>query len=101
MSDASSARLRVLVLNERDLEHPRAGGAEIHVSRIFSRLADRGHEIRQLATGFRGGAATTDQAGVRVERRGPLPAYYATLPARVRGLRGAVDVVVELSLIHI
>ena len=33
---------RVLILNERDLEHPNAGGAEVHVSEIFERLAARG-----------------------------------------------------------
>ena len=29
---------RVLVLNERDPRHPKAGGAEVHVAEIFRRL---------------------------------------------------------------
>ena len=33
---------RVLILNERDPTHPKAGGAEIHVSEIFRRLVARG-----------------------------------------------------------
>ena len=40
-----SSRLRVLVLNERDPLHPRAGGAEVHVAEISRRLAERGFEV--------------------------------------------------------
>ena len=41
---------KILVLNERDLENPRAGGAEVHIFEIFSRLVERGHEVRLFAT---------------------------------------------------
>lgn len=88
---------RILLLNERDPEHPRAGGAEIHVERIFSRLAARGHEIVQYSSGFPGGAARSVRAGIAIERRGPLPLYYASVPGRVRraGKLDAFDLVVE------
>lgn len=91
------APLRILVLNERDPEHPRAGGAEIHVERIFSRLAARGHDVTWLSTGFVGAERETVISGLRVRRRGPLAVHYATLPLRVRRAvaRGEVDVVVE------
>ena len=42
--------LRVLVLNERDSDHPRAGGAEVHVTEIFRRLAERGMDVTLLTT---------------------------------------------------
>ena len=89
--------LRILVLNERDPEHPRAGGAEVHVERIFSRLAARGHEVLWLSTGFLAAEKRTEISGIDIHRRGPLPFYYATLPLRVRRMvaRGEVDVIVE------
>jgi glycosyltransferase involved in cell wall biosynthesis len=92
-----SPSLRILVLNERDLDHPKAGGAEIHVDRLFSRLAARGHRVVHYASGFRGGARDARLHGVAIERRGPLPAYYLGLPARVARARrrGELDVVVE------
>ena len=96
-----TSRPRLLVLNERDPEHPRAGGAEIHVARIFGRLAARGFEVTWLAAGFEGGAAQTQLDGMRIERRGPLPAYYARLPLRVRQAtrssadQGSHDLVIE------
>lgn len=86
-------RRRILLLNERDPEHPRAGGAEIHLARIFSRLAARGHAITWLATGFAGGESRARIDGLSIERRGPLPAYYASVPARVRAAE--TDLVVE------
>lgn len=92
-----SRSLRILVLNERDLEHPKAGGAEIHVDRLFSRLAAKGHRVVHYSTGFRGAAREARLHGVAIERRGPLPAYYLGLPGRVARARrrGELDVVVE------
>lgn len=89
--------LRILVLNERDGGHPRAGGAEIHVERLFGRLAARGHRVVLRSSGFRGGEACTIREGVEIVRDGPLAAYYAGLPLRVAaaGRRGEFDVVVE------
>ncbi len=92
-----SERRRILVLNERDPEHPRAGGAETHVSRIFSRLVARGHEVTQYSAGFRGSATEARIEGVKIERRGSLLRYYASVPGRVRAAArsGSFDVVVE------
>ncbi len=60
----------VLVLNERDLDNPRAGGAEIHLFEIFGRLAAAGDRVTMLCAGFPGAAAETTIAGVHVRRLG-------------------------------
>lgn len=88
---------RVLVLNERDLRHPSAGGAEIHVFEVFGRLAQRGYAVTQAASGFPGGARSERVDGIDVERLGPLAVYYpraAWMCAR-ETRRGTFDVVVE------
>jgi hypothetical protein len=61
---------RIVVLNERDLANPRAGGAEIHVVEIFRRLAARGHSVRMLTASFRGAAHTSSNLGVVKGREG-------------------------------
>jgi len=88
---------RVLVLNERDLRHPKAGGAETHVFEIMSRLAARGYEISQLASGFAGGASEERVEGVSVQRLGALARYYpsAALACARETRRGRFDLVVE------
>ncbi len=92
-----SPALRVLVLNERDPLHPRAGGAEVHVAEISRRLADRGFELTQLACGFPGAPAVERVAGMTVRRLGGLAAYYPRLVACTarETRRGRYDVVVE------
>lgn len=88
---------RVLILNERDPEHPKAGGAEVHVAEIFGRLAARGMEVAQLACSFSGGAERSAYAGVRVQRVGGLPHYYAQAARACRRetRAGHYDVVVD------
>ena len=88
---------RVLILNERDPEHPRQGGAELHVHEIFSRLAGRGYEVTLACSSFAGGASSRTLDGVQIERLGRLPIYYPRVAASVRSRtrRGEFDVVAE------
>jgi len=71
-----TSALRVLVLNERDSHHPRAGGAEVHVTEIFRRLASRGFDITLVTTAFPGGARETESDGMRIRRLGRIRYYY-------------------------
>lgn len=92
-----SEACRVLILNERDIRHPASGGAELHVFEIFSRLAERGYEVRLVAERFEGAAACEEVMGVQVERVARVPAYYpkAASLCRRSTRAGEVDVVVE------
>ena len=87
----------VLILNERDLDNPRAGGAEIHLFEIFGRLAAAGDRVTMLCSGFPGGAPEARVAGVDVRRLGNRYSYYARVgPACRRYLRAErPDVLIE------
>lgn len=88
---------RVLVLNERDPVHPKAGGAEIHVAEIFKRLVSRGYEVTLASSSFAGCSAREEIDGMTVRRLGRLPIYYPRVAAMcARETReGRFDVVVE------
>lgn len=88
---------RLLVLNERDPLHPRAGGAEVHVAEIAERLGRRGFESTQAACSFRGAPAHERVGALDVQRLGPLPFYYgrAAWLCRRATRKGRFDVVVE------
>jgi glycosyltransferase involved in cell wall biosynthesis len=92
-----SSPCRVLVLNERDLRHPLAGGAELHVSEVFRRLNGRGYEITLATSSFAGSASRESVDGLQVRRLGGLPFYYPRVAwACARETRrGDFDVVVE------
>ncbi|MDG2051004.1 MAG: glycosyltransferase family 4 protein [Myxococcota bacterium] len=88
---------RVLILNERDPHHPKAGGAETHVYEIFGRLAARGFEMTHWSAGFQGGRDQDWVSGIRVERLGPLALYYPRVLHHTfrETRRDRFDVVVE------
>jgi glycosyltransferase involved in cell wall biosynthesis len=89
--------VRILILNERDPRHPRAGGAETHVHEVFARLAARGHAVTEWVSSFPGATSRGEIDAIRFERVAPLPAYYPRAAARCAAAtrRGEFDVVVE------
>ena len=77
--------MRVLMLNERDLTHPLAGGAEVHLEEIASRLhAAHGIETTVLCAGYPGGAPEEMRRGIRYCRFGNRFTYYPQVPLRAR-----------------
>ena len=92
-----AAPARVLVLNERDARHPKAGGAEVHVTEIFGRLAARGLDVSMLSASFPGALEEERIDDIRVRRLGPLRSYYprAVWTGARETRRGDIDVVVE------
>lgn len=91
--------MRVLMLNERDLSHPLAGGVEVHLEEIASRLASRhGIEMTVLCAAFPGAIPDEERRGIRYVRFGDRGfSYYAQLPARARRelAAGGYDLVIE------
>ncbi len=90
--------MRVLFLNERDLSHPLAGGVEVHLEEMASRLASQcGIEPTVLCASFPGAAREEKRRGIRYIRFGNRLSYYAMLPHRARALvkNEHFDVVIE------
>jgi len=87
------------MLNERDLSHPLAGGVEVHLEEIASRLASRhGIETTVLCAAFPGAVPDEVRRGVRFVRFGDRGfSYYAQIVPRARGelARGGYDLVIE------
>ncbi len=81
---AGSRPLRILVVNWLDRENPQAGGAEEHLHSVFGRLAERGHQVTALVSGWRGCAPRVRLDGIDVHRVGGRytfswhgPRYYS------------------------
>ncbi|MCL2689334.1 MAG: glycosyltransferase family 4 protein [Chitinispirillia bacterium] len=78
--------MNILVINWRDIEHPEAGGAEVHVLELFSRLVDKGHYVTLLTTRFKGSSKTAVQRGIEVLRLGRTYTFNWEAPFLVRKL---------------
>ncbi len=76
--------MNILVTNWQDLENPQAGGAEIHLFEIFGRLADAGHRVRLICSGWPGAPRRARVSGVEVERVGGRHSFALTGRGAVR-----------------
>ena len=90
-------RLHLAAVNWRDIRNPEAGGAEIHLHEILTRMVARGHRATLFACGFPGAAGEETVDGVRVIRRGEWWNANFTLPRVMREFlrTDAADLVVE------
>ena len=84
------SRPHLFVLNERDPENPRAGGAEVHLFEILERLSARGFPVTMFCAGFPGAGSRARIRGVDVHRVGNRYSYYVRGPAAFRRLARAM-----------
>lgn len=88
---------KVLILNSRDITNPRAGGAELHVWKIFSRAAQQGWDVTVLCSKYRGAKPEECIDGIRVVRCGGEFSIFGLWPFAFRRLvrRLQPEIVVE------
>lgn len=62
--------MNVLLVNWQDRDNPHAGGAEIHLFELFTRLAARGHRVRLVCSGWPTAPEKATIGGIEVTRTG-------------------------------
>jgi glycosyltransferase involved in cell wall biosynthesis len=89
--------VRILVVNWNDRENPQAGGAEIHLHELFGRIAQWGHDVHLIASGWPGCSPRALVDGIQVTRIGGRHSFALHARSAVRrALRETqFDVVVE------
>lgn len=89
--------MNILVVNWQDRENPEAGGAEIHLFQILSRLVARGHRIRLICSGWQGAPSEAVVDGIEVQRVGDRHTFALKGRKAVRKAlaRERPDIVVE------
>jgi glycosyltransferase involved in cell wall biosynthesis len=97
VSVAGAPGMRILLVNWLDRANPLAGGAEIHVFEIFSRLARKGHRVRLVCSGWPGCAPRAEVDGIDVTRVSTRNGFALAGRRAVRRALAAepADVVVE------
>lgn len=81
----------IFILNERDIEHPLAGGAEVHLMENFSRIAARGYRVVLICANFPGGLAREVIRGIEINRIGNRYTFYFRGPLLFLRLARAVE----------
>ncbi len=89
--------MKILILNWQDIENPLAGGAEVHLHEVFSRIARMGHDVTLFCSSFKGSAPQESIDGINVIREGGRYLFNFRVPyrylARFRSER--FDVVID------
>ncbi len=89
--------MNILVVNWQDRENPAAGGAEIHLFEILTRLAAGGHRVRLVCGGWPGAPTRATVDGVDITRVGDRHSFTLRGRGAVRAALAAepADIVVE------
>src|SRR5512143_741882 len=89
--------MRILIFNWQDIKNPQAGGAEVHLHEIFSRVAGLGHDVTLFCSSFPGAAPEESVGGIRVIREGGRYLFNFTVLLRyfTRFRKERYDVVIE------
>jgi glycosyltransferase involved in cell wall biosynthesis len=89
--------VRILVLNWQDCRNPQAGGAELHLQEIFSRIVARGHTVDLLCSSWPTAPQREILDGIDVHRVGTRHSYpfVAHRYYRENLARNNYDVVIE------
>jgi len=89
--------MNILIINWQDRLNPLAGGAEVHLHEIFSRIASWGHSVSLLASGFQGAKREESVDGIQVIRKGGRNTFNFFVPYAAKEIirRKHIDVLVE------
>ncbi len=89
--------MKILAINWQDLKNPQAGGAEVHLQEILSRLVSYGHQVDLLCSNFPGGAKVDNVDGIKIYRHGARLNFNWVAPFVMRKLIKAnnYNVVIE------
>ena len=67
--------MNILIFNWRDIKHPRAGGAEVHLHKIFEPIAQNGNKTVLVSSQFEGCEIRENINGIEVVRIGNESTY--------------------------
>jgi cellulose synthase/poly-beta-1,6-N-acetylglucosamine synthase-like glycosyltransferase/glycosyltransferase involved in cell wall biosynthesis/O-antigen/teichoic acid export membrane protein len=91
-----SQGFRILILNWRDTKHTWAGGAEIYVQELASRLVTMGHAVTLFCGNDGQSARNQIVNGVKVVRRGGFyTVYFWSIVYYIFRFRKHVDIVID------
>jgi glycosyltransferase involved in cell wall biosynthesis len=76
--------MKILLANWQDRRNPEAGGAEVHLFELFSRMVARGHQVDLVCSGYAGAAAVAEVDGITVHRFGGRHSFAVRSSAAIR-----------------
>jgi glycosyltransferase involved in cell wall biosynthesis len=81
-------RFKILIFNWRDITHPWAGGAELHIHELAKRWVKHGHTVSLFCARYEGAKSFEELDGIEIIRKGgKFSVYLAAVWAYMTQLR--------------
>jgi len=74
--------MRILIFNWQDITNPLAGGAEVHLHEVFSRIAKMGHDVTLYCSSFPGAPREETLNGIHIIREGGRYLFNFRVPMK-------------------
>lgn len=89
--------LKILAINWQDISNPQAGGAEVHLTEILTRLVQKGHSVTLLCSGYEGAVKTEEKDGIKIIRSSGRYTFNWVLPFKLKKLlrKEKFDIILE------
>jgi glycosyltransferase involved in cell wall biosynthesis len=92
--------VNILLINWQDPANPHAGGAEIHLQEVFTRIAAGGHGVTWLASGWPGAAECDRIGAVEIRRTGSRYTFGIAAPRYYRRYLRELDFDVTVEALN-
>lgn len=88
--------MKILILNWKDIQHPKAGGAEVVTHSLAKEMAKNGHQVTLLTARYKNSKAKDEIDGVEVVRTGNLITHYPlAIWYYLKHFRNKFDIIIE------
>ena len=87
--------MNILILNWRDPQNPKAGGAEYVTMKHALSWVKRGHSVTWLAASFEGAKTHEEREGVRILRQGNIVTVFWYAFAYYRAHKNDIDLIID------
>jgi len=89
--------MNILIINWRDIKHPKAGGAEVYFHELSKRWIKKGHNVIWLSGGWKNCKKQEEVDGIRIIRVGGELSLYMLVPLEYIKIRKQVDVIIDIE----
>lgn len=89
--------MKILVINWQDWTNPFAGGAEVHLREVFTRIQKKGHKVTLLCSNYKGAKRKEILDGIEIIRVGKRNTFNFSLYRKIKRFleRREFDVIVD------
>lgn len=89
--------MNILILNWRDIKHPKAGGAEVYFHEMAKRWIKKGYKVIWISGGWKGCKKQEEIDRIKIRRVGGELSLYMLAPIEYFKIRKEIDLIIDVD----